>query len=202
VITSNCIYAMGDIIEIIFALVAGAFWLFGSSFFKSREEEPQDYTPPKRRSRPAPVNREQDARQREIREAIRRKIEERRQKSEPASTPAPRYTEQPEPTVVYSEPEQPFYVETANAYEQEMQQRLEAIEATKRKAEALKKKAAQATHVSSRTDSSRASSRESAIFTGSVRSSLRNPQAARAAFIYGEVLGKPMSLQKSAQLFD
>ena len=75
---------MGDILEIIFAIVAGFFWLFGSSLFKRREvDESSQPTSPQRRNRRESdsLSSEQEARQREIREAIRRKIEERRQQS-------------------------------------------------------------------------------------------------------------------------
>ena len=85
-----------------------------------------------------------------------------------------------------------------NAYDHEMQAKLQQIEATKQKAEKLKKQAAQSQ--TRRTMSSKNSSLptpHSPLSRASVRSTLRSPAAARAAFIYSEVLGPPISQRKT-----
>jgi len=85
-----------------------------------------------------------------------------------------------------------------NAYDHEMQAKLQQIEATKQKAEKLKKQAAQSQ--TRRTTSSKNSSLptpHSPLSRASVRSTLRSPAAARAAFIYSEVLGPPISQRKT-----
>ena len=98
---------MGDILEIIFAIVAGFFWLFGSSLFKRREvDESSQPTSPQRRNRRESdsLSSEQEARQREIREAIRRKIEERRQQSDSESVQIPE--SEPQYQRQYTEPQE------------------------------------------------------------------------------------------------
>ena len=212
---------MENILEVIFTLVFGFFWLFGSTLFKRRENDESEQPTPLRRSRKSESDQESsdyESRQQDIREMIRRKIAERRQQSDS------------EPPVVVAEPEtqnrqQYESVEPqrrvessvdsvqspkeavgetfswnaeSNAYEQEMQERLKAIEATKRKAEALKKKVKgikQDQNESSQKDNT---SQEGALLFGSVQSALKNPRAVRAAFIYGEILGKPIGLRSSS----
>jgi len=88
-----------------------------------------------------------------------------------------------------------------DAYETVMQRRLQEIEATKQQAEGLKRQAAQAQKRSQLSQRKRTPARSGArALTGSVRQTLRNPSAARAAFIYGEVLGQPVSLRKSSSV--
>ena len=193
---------MNDIFELIFALVAGFFWLFGSSFFKRRgEEEPHQPTTTQRNSteEQTPYDAEQ-TRQQEIRDAIRRKIAERRQQADV------------EPVVVVrSEPQQresydlPFESEVSeetvyqnlgtSPYEQEMQERLLEIEETKRQSEALKKKLTQQKNTDSKGDLDGNRKPQEALFSGSIQSILTNSQNIRTAFICKEILGKPVGLQ-------
>lgn len=86
--------------------------------------------------------------------------------------------------------------ESDNAYESQMEQQLKQIEVTKRRAEQLKKQVA-ATPVKSNKE---ARSRSRHTFSGSVRSRLKDPAAARAAFIYSEVLGQPVSTRKQSSV--
>jgi len=83
-----------------------------------------------------------------------------------------------------------------NAYETQMQEQLRRIEATKRQAAQLKKQAAAA---GVKTESKRRSG-SGRSFSGPVREQLQDPAAARAAFIYGEVLGQPVSLRKQSSV--
>jgi hypothetical protein len=83
-----------------------------------------------------------------------------------------------------------------------MQAKLQQIEATQRRAAQLKEQArSTSTNTQSRQRSEREASttpRKGSFFGGSVRSTLRDPRAARAAFIYSEVIGQPIS-QRGAE---
>ncbi len=87
-----------------------------------------------------------------------------------------------------------------DAYGNQIQAKLEQIEATKIQAERLRKQAAQSAsslRPAQSTPGSQADMsgrRRPAL--GSVRATLRNPATARAAFIYGEVLGPAISQRK------
>lgn len=89
--------------------------------------------------------------------------------------------------------------ESDNAYEQNIQAQLRQIEETKRRAAALRRQTKSPEGAISPSSVGREPRRASrgGLLSGSVRDVLRNPSAARAAFIYGEVLGKPISLRKS-----
>lgn len=110
----------------------------------------------------------------------------------PSAYPAPSHE-------MHSEPKSGTFTwdESDNAYDSTMQARLRRIEETKRKAEKLQKQAAERSESSGERSKQR-KRRSGAYFTGTVRESLQDPQAARAAFIYGEVLGQPISLRKGA----
>ena len=80
-----------------------------------------------------------------------------------------------------------------------MQARLQQIEATKRQAEKLKQQAGMVgtEKVGTAAPSRPQTTRQRSIFRGPVRASLTDPAAARAAFVYAEVLGQPVSQRKS-----
>lgn len=86
--------------------------------------------------------------------------------------------------------------ESHNAYDSGMQAQLKRIEATKRQAEKLKKQAARRRKPSKNEEKGKR--RTGGYFSGTVRESLQDPQAARVAFIYGEVLGPPIGLRKGS----
>ncbi|CAA6676440.1 MULTISPECIES: hypothetical protein [unclassified Lentimonas] len=205
-----------EILKVVGGLVFGAIYLFGNQIFKSKDEDEQrPPTLPRQRGE----DDEAAERQREIQEAIRRKIMERRQAAGGATPPAPaqpvaqhreqhkqvaerqKETHQRAPHVEVTPHEDETdgrfsWDESDNVYEQQMQARLQQIELTKRRAEALKRQAS-ASNRSSETTSSRKSTVSGGLRSGSVRSVLRNPDAARTAFIYGEVLGKPVGVRES-----
>ncbi|TVP81492.1 MAG: hypothetical protein EA353_01485 [Puniceicoccaceae bacterium] len=85
-----------------------------------------------------------------------------------------------------------------DVYGNEMAARLKKIEATKREAERLKQQAAagrrSASPVSAGSSGSSGRSRET---WRPVRASLRDPAAARRAFIHSEILGPPVSQRKA-----
>ena len=205
-----------DILKVVGSIVFGAIYLFGNKIFKGKDEDEQ--RPPT-----LPRQRGEDdnaaERQRQIQEAIRRKIMERRQAAGGAAPPIPpqpvaqhreqhkqvaerqKETHQRAPHVEVTPHEDETdarfsWDESDNVYEQQMQERLKQIEVTKRRAEALKRKAG-VSNRSTETPGRRKSTVSGALRSGSVRSVLRNPNAARTAFVYGEVLGKPVGMRES-----
>ena len=216
---------MENILEIIFTIIVGFFWFFGGSIFNKREEDesyPQTSSRKNKRTRGNQADSDSEARQREIREAIRRKIAERRQQAEPepmvAFEPEPQHREEyrksnkPQEEVskplVFAESaeesvEVPFSLNIeVNAYEQEMHARLQEIEATERRAEALRSQMKQMAPDSEDTDSGKGFSfgQEPALSLGSVKSALKSPGNARAAFVYKEILEKPMGLRNPSEI--
>ena len=191
---------MNDILEVLFTIVIAFFWLFGGHFFKNRDDSTSDRPDRSRRDK-----KQED-------EPILTNFDQRQQKTNPAPATAEERVPQPKVQPVRSpEPQnevidepfvtiEPVFQATHDtAFEQEMQQRLQAIEATKRKAEALKKQAAQVAPDHYGADPRENAEPKSGILLGPVRSELKNPRAARAAFIYGEVLGEPVGLRNAAQ---
>lgn len=80
-------------------------------------------------------------------------------------------------------------------YDNEMQVRLKKLEATKREAEKLKQQSEMGQNPHN-TPTSASTVTVGSLFQGPVIANLRSPNAARAAFIYGEVLGPPVSQRK------
>jgi hypothetical protein len=91
--------------------------------------------------------------------------------------------------------------ESDNAYEQNIEEQMRRIEETKRRAEALRSRNRPAGRGISESSVGSPDARQSApaggLLSGSVRQVLSNPVAARSAFIYGEVLGRPIGLRPS-----
>jgi len=109
----------------------------------------------------------------------------------PFAAPTHQRVEEPEP-LVFS------WDDAGNAYGDQMQERLRQIEATKQKAEQLKRQADATSKRSEAATAKKSSTRGGRYFSGSVRDSFRDPAAARAAFVYAEVLGQPISLRKDS----
>lgn len=222
--------SLEDILKLVFSLVFGAIYLFGGQLFKgNKEDKPQQRPTSQKTNEDDPAASEHEARQREIREAIRRKIMERRgekNSSEP-TTQEPALAQNRDRSVEGSatlESEYPSATgktvapaqKTAkaddqttkaddqfswdisdNVYDKEMQQRLQQIEATKRRAKALKQQIDRRLDPRlQKSDRSRKPTSKG-VYSGSIRSTLHNPGAARKAFVYSEILGKPLSLKQS-----
>lgn len=216
---------MDNLLEIIVPVIFAAIYFFGN-MLSGKADQDDAPKPPRRR----PGNAEDDEaaeRQRKIQEEIRRKILERRQQAEgrgpvpPVVSPPPmrgmqrRQREQtketaaqtrkaaPPPYVAPTHDMEPVaggftWGDSDNAYEKQMEAKLRRIEETKRQAEKLNQKV-----VSPITDStpSKSKRRSSGLrLSGSVRSQLKNPGAAKAAFVYGEVLGQPISMRKQSNV--
>jgi hypothetical protein len=87
--------------------------------------------------------------------------------------------------------------ESEDSYDDERECQLKKIETTKREAQQTQSKSNQrGVQSTGEIGSSRKPRKKKSSF-GSVRSSLKDPSAARSAFIYGEVLGQPISLRKT-----
>lgn len=84
--------------------------------------------------------------------------------------------------------------ESDNVYDSGIETQLERIQATRRQAEKLQQQAAKGRKAA--TSAVATSARAGTCLSGSVRQSLKNPQAARVAIIYGEVLGPPIALRQ------
>ena len=209
-----------DILKLVFSLVFGAIYLFGSQIFKGKKEDnPQRPENPRKTGEDDQEVDEHEARQRKIREAIRRKILERRSKkdgSEPAfEEPLVQNQEQLRedtgtfegmessaadtsgPVQETAKSDKSFSWDVSgNIYEKQMQERLQQIEATRLQAKAFEQKAGRIDFASAESSQAKDSIQEE-LFFGPVRSTLRSPKSARVAFVYGEVLGKPLSLRQS-----
>jgi hypothetical protein len=202
--------SLEEILKVVGGLIVGAIYLFGNQIFKSKDEDtPEQPTQP----RESASSDDEAARQRQIQETIRRKIMQRRQatatatsSAEPASAHRERHkqvveqhkeTHQRAPhverTPEASEVDDRFSWDTSdNVYDEQMEARLEQIQATKRRADVLRHQAGRST-----TKVKQARSTGGGFPAGSVRSVLRDPAVARTAFVYGEVLGKPVGLRPS-----
>jgi len=205
-------------------LIVGAIYFFGNFIAKKTDDEGP--TPPKRDFDSAE---EADAaeRQRRIQDEIRRKIMERRREAEAGRTESNRpvaepsqqerppvtafrdreqsrdYRQQPPPLSPTAKPASsgPFSWDTSDdVYEQKMEVQLKRIEETKRQAAKLKKQAGMERKPTEVSRSTRRRSAGKGILSGPVRTVLNDPAAARAAFVYGEVLGQPISMRKQSNV--
>ena len=168
---------MDNILEILIPLIFAAIYFFGNILSGKSDGDSASSSGSGRQEGDSDVI----ERQRKIQEEIRRKIAQRRGGEDsrapldvPNSSPAPRQ----------SQPE------TAS-FESQMQERLRQLEAPEKRAKKLKQQAG-----ITRGNATFAKN-PSRIARGSARSTLRDPSAARTAFIYGEILGQPVSQRKT-----
>lgn len=213
---------MDNILEILIPLIFAAVYFFGNMLSGKKEDEDFPSEVPRRSSDAD----EEDAaaRQRRIQEEIRRKIMERRRANSGQGSPSRpqpqvirpqrevveqrREVRPPTPPVIVQEPaarknseaEGRFsWGNSDNAYDRDMESRLRQIEETKRRAARLKEQANAAHMKNDAGAEARKQKRKSAsYFSGSVRESLGDPAAARVAFIYGEVLGRPVGMRNAS----
>ena len=184
---------MDNLFEYIIPIVFAAIYLFGNKLSKTAEDvfdQTREET-------------DTDERQRRIQEEIRRKIAERKNEvsqTKRHQTLQPTFSSEStdiESTDIESKVSEPLvepeaFTSPVDTFASQLQAQLERVEATKRQAEELKKQGA----IIPSNSQSGSTSRTADLFSGSVRSSLRDTAAARAAFIYGEVLGTPVSQKK------
>lgn len=214
---------MDNLFEILVPVIFAAIYFFGNMLSGKSEDESAPGKPqsaPRRGEDPEAIER-----QRRIQEEIRRKIMERRNATEEnASESAPvrsaadralqerraaaeqrrlsqeRHRHRESAPDLASRIPEPAASDT---YGSQMEARLRQIEATKRQAEKLQKQAKVRTREISDQIGRPKATRTVPVssrprFAGSVRSTLRDPAAARTAFIYGEVLGPPVSQRKAS----
>ena len=170
---------MDNILEILIPLIFAAIYFFGNMFSgKSDGDSAPSSGSGRQEEDPDVIERQRKIQEmREIRSKIaqRRGAEDSRAPLDvPSSSPAPR---QSQPETV--------------SYESQMQERLRRIEATEKRAKKLKQ---QAGIIRSNTTFANNPPRRA---RGNARSTLRDPSAARTAFIYGEILGQPISQRKT-----
>ena len=167
---------MDNILEILIPLIFAAIYFFGNMFSGKSDGDSAPSIPGGRQEEDPDVI-ERQRRIQDMRE-IRRRIAERRG-GEDSRSPldAPSQTQPPPAT-----------------YESQMQERLQRIEATERRAEKLKQQ------VRITQNNSTFAQNPSRISRGSARAALRDPSAARAAFIYGEILGQPTSQKRTQSI--
>ena len=168
---------MDNILEILIPLIFAGIYFFGNMFSGKSDGDSAPSIPGGRQEEDPNVI----ERQRKIQEEIRRKIAKRRGGGNsrspldaPSSDPAPSQSQPPLAT-----------------YESQMQERLRRIEATKKRAEKLKEQV----HITK--NSSTLEQNLPRSVRGSARATLRDSSAARTAFIYGEILGQPISQRRS-----
>jgi hypothetical protein len=190
---------MDQLLEYLVPIIVGAVYLLSQFFSKGSQDE--DPAPGHRPGRPDP---EVLAREQEIREQIRRKIQQRRQAPDEATK-----AEAPEPVVEAQRtlkprevpdpvpaPSQPAATPApAATYETLMEAQLRRIEATKAQAAALQKRISQPRAPG---EPSSAPQRSLGALQSSLRKSLKNPRVARRAILYKEILEAPMALRTSA----
>jgi hypothetical protein len=218
---------MDNLLEILIPLIFAAIYFFGNMFSGKSPDEDGPPELPRQQGRDA-EDVEAAERQRRIQEEIRRKIMERRQASggegpvRPAASGYDLLERHEKPAqvreVIQRQPEStppPLAVPTHqsaertssstfswdqsdNIYQNSMEDRLKQIEATKRRAEKLKREADAAHMRTDRQGPARRTDKNRRYFSGPVRESLQDPAAARMAFIYGEVLGRPISQREKS----
>ena len=168
---------MDNILEILIPLIFAGIYFFGNMFSGKSDGDSAPSIP----SGPQDEDSDVIERQRKIQEEIRRKIAQRRGGGDslsPLDAPIPSSTpRQSQPETV--------------SFESQMQERLERIEATKRRAEKLKEQV----HITK--NSSTLEQNLPRLVRGSARATLRYSSAARTAFIYGEILGQPISQKRN-----
>ena len=170
---------MDNILEILIPLIFAAIYFFGNMFSgKSDGDSAPSSGSGRQEEDPDVIERQRKIQ--EMRE-IRRKIAQSRS-SEGSRAPIDTASSN-----LASRQSQPETV----SYESQMRERLQQIEATERRAEKLKQQAG-----ITRSNATFAQN-PSRVARGSARSTLRDPSAARSAFIYGEILGQPVSQRKA-----
>ena len=129
----------------------------------------------------------------EMRKEAREVVHETREAARPAMAPPMR--------AAPAEPAPPDFTwdRSDDVYEESMKARLEQIEAAKRQTEQLRKQAS-AVHERTGAGRSRRGRKQGRYFSGPVRDSLGDPRAARAAFVYAEALGPPVSLRQRSNV--
>ncbi len=209
---------MDDIAEVVIFIVVGVVYTLWNLFTNKGEDGAAPSRSPRQKDESGGSDGSYAERQRKIREEIRRKIAERRGESLPVPAPLverapvtpplirtkesppviPAYLK-PAPSASASSDDGRFsWDESDDAYSDGLQDRLDRIEQTKRQAAALRAKASNLGVKKGSSDSFRSDRSGGGVLSGPVKRALTKPSAARAAFVYSEVLGAPISLRDGA----
>lgn len=184
---------MDNILEIIGPLIVGAIYILGNLFSRMKKaSEGEDDSPEQRQI-------SQQEHQQELEEAEHWRRIRAKQRAQTAQTetqvvspPASNLNSQSQRTESMDGGDF-SWDKSDDSYDRKLELQLKKIEATKREAARLQ---SAPTRLGGEIGS--LSKRSKKNSSRSVRSSLRHPAAARSAFIYGEVLGQPVSLRKSS----
>ena len=168
---------MDNILEILIPLIFAGIYFFGNMFSGKSDGDSAPNKPGSRLEEDPNVI----ERQRKIQEEIRRKIAQRRGGDDSRS---PLDAPSSSSTTRQSKPE-------IESFESQMQERLKRIEVTNMRAEKLKEQV----HLAK--NSSTLEQNLPRPVRGSARATLRDSSAARTAFIYGEILGQPISQKRT-----
>ena len=168
---------MDNILEILIPLIFAGIYFFGNMLSGKSDGDSAPNIPGGRQEEDPDVI----ERQRKIQEEIRRKIAQRRGGE---GSRVPLDAPSSGPASCQSQPE-------TVSFESQMQERLERIEATKRRAEKLKEQV----HITK--NSSNLEQNLPRSVRRSARATLSDPSVARTAFIYGEILGQPISQKRT-----
>lgn len=204
---------MDNLLEIIVPLIFAAIYFFGNMVSGKKEED--DASPLAPRPSPGGGDEEAAERQRRIQEEIRRKIMERRRANSgegPAPMVVPPLREAPaerprasrewdghEHGAAPQSGANVFWDQSDDTYTRGIEERMRQIEATRRQAEQLRQRAEVARRKTTQwTRAARSGAGTGTYFSGTVRQNLKDPAAARAAFIYGEVLGRPVGMRDAS----
>ncbi|MEO0794032.1 MAG: hypothetical protein AAFX93_02660 [Verrucomicrobiota bacterium] len=218
-----------DILEFIVPIVVFVIWIIGQVVGKqsgeSTNESSQEQSPYTPLDHPA---NEDEERKRRIQEEIRRKIAERRGQDpnlpppqQPAAPPSLPHTAQATPPPMQPPPAQPEppafpppitsstepqFVEVPvpqRNYEAELEEQRRAVEEAMRRADEINAEAKR--RVRDAYDQSKPARRTPRSYAGAslsrrVRGKLRDPLAAREAFVYLEVLGTPVGQRERGSM--
>ncbi|MFW5882741.1 MAG: hypothetical protein ACOCVG_00070 [Verrucomicrobiota bacterium] len=216
---------MQDLLNILIPLILAILYFVGGKFFGGEESEQTERPRPQTRETPSQPSSGQSDRERQIQDEIRRRIAERQRQREEKresheqrdQTLQERYTQREEteaaqrqespPTPVY-ETQAESFDDGPSWFEQEAERRRQEIEATQRRAEQLRKQAGQRkTPPSVPTEGSigdfrrqhqrfpGASRRGTTAYAPEIQAVLSDPDGARKAFLYQEILGTPVGLR-------
>lgn len=190
---------MDDFFEILGPLIVGAIYVLGSIF--SKKDKADDGPPIEFQNNDL----EDEDYQRQVqvtRPKVKLKLKNPPQTSQTTQTTQTRHTHHTRQPDHATQPAQNIHehaYEQESSFQDEMERQMQKIEETKRRAAQLLSQSAQQGIQSADNMASTRRERKKRSLSplGSVRSSLKDPSAARTAFIYGEVLGQPVSLKET-----
>jgi len=180
-----------DWLEILIPIIFVAIWILSAIFGRSQDGEDAP-----RRPRPEREENEVPEEVRRIQEEIRRKIEERQSGETGVPKPATGRTQpsppsRPRPATAYGG-SNPVAQGVVN-YEAELAKRMKEVRATQDRVNQVRKD--QGFHAP-RTMRQRSTSARSPLRGRILREILHDPQGARKAFLYLEILGQPVGMRE------